>query len=118
MLLLTGRLISICLQVQAMRVGEGDLERYLESLGQKYDPALLEQMFSRRKLDLNKRAVEVAGKLGLFISSLVLGAHKVEKNQHKRAKQLTRTLSDLGPSFVKLGQALSLRPDLLPKVGN
>jgi predicted unusual protein kinase regulating ubiquinone biosynthesis (AarF/ABC1/UbiB family) len=122
MLLLTGRLVSIRLQVQAMRVGDGDLERYLESLGQNYDPALLEQMFSRRKLDLNKRAVEVAGKLGLFISSLagdfVLGAHKVEKNQHKRAKQLTRTLSDLGPSFVKLGQALSLRPDLLPKVGN
>ena len=105
------RMPPACLQVDAMNV---------ESLGQNYDPALLERMFENRKLDLNSRAVEVAGKLGLFISSLagdfVLGAQTVERNQPKRAKELTRILSDLGPSFVKLGQALSLRPDLLPKV--
>lgn len=106
-----------------MRVGEEDATRTfvrLGTVGQKYEPELLEQMFANRKLDLNRRAVEVAGKLGLFISSvagdLVLGSQNDEKNQQKRAKELTRTLSDLGPSFVKLGQALSLRPDLLPKV--
>lgn len=111
---------AVCLQVNAMKVGEEDFSRYLETLGSKYDPELLSQMFANRKLDLNSRAVEVAGKLGLFISSVagdfVLGSQNAEKNQHKRAMQLTRTLSDLGPSFVKLGQALSLRPDLLPKV--
>lgn len=92
----------------------------VETLGQNYDPKVLERMFENRKFDLNSRAVEIAGKLGLFISSVagdfVLGAQNVDRNQQRRAKELTRTLSDLGPSFVKLGQALSLRPDLLPKV--
>jgi hypothetical protein len=32
-----------------------------------------------------------------------------------RAAQLTKLLSGLGPSFVKIGQALSARPDLLPQ---
>ena len=35
-----------------------------------------------------------------------------EKNNPKR---LRRTLEKLGPTFVKLGQILSLRPDLIPK---
>jgi len=34
---------------------------------------------------------------------------------HKRAVQLRELLTKLGPSFVKVGQALSSRPDLLPK---
>ena len=33
----------------------------------------------------------------------------------KRATQLRDLLTKLGPSFVKVGQALSSRPDLLPK---
>eukprot|EP00951_Prasinocladus_malaysianus_P047868 scaffold652288_cov46-Prasinocladus_malaysianus.AAC.1 len=34
----------------------------------------------------------------------------------KRAIELRKTLGELGPSFVKIGQGLSSRPDLLPKV--
>lgn len=34
---------------------------------------------------------------------------------HMRAVQLRELLTKLGPSFVKVGQALSSRPDLLPK---
>ena len=34
---------------------------------------------------------------------------------YTRAKQLRKLLTKLGPSFVKVGQALSSRPDLLPK---
>eukprot|EP00878_Enallax_costatus_P034675 GHUV01038465.1.p1 GENE.GHUV01038465.1~~GHUV01038465.1.p1 ORF type:complete len:122 (+),score=28.62 GHUV01038465.1:191-556(+) len=33
-----------------------------------------------------------------------------------RAAELRKLLSSLGPSFVKIGQALSARPDLLPQV--
>ena len=39
----------------------------------------------------------------------------VEQNMVLRATQLRRTLAKLGASFVKIGQALSARPDLLPK---
>ena len=33
---------------------------------------------------------------------------------HRRARWLVRKLVDLGPSFIKIGQALSTRPDLIP----
>lgn len=38
-----------------------------------------------------------------------------ESKAPQRAQQLRKVLSNLGPSFVKVGQALSARPDLLPK---
>jgi aarF domain-containing kinase len=108
---------ALKVQVDAMKLNNTDVSRYLENLGQQYDPKLLEAMFSKRGGDLNSRAVTVAGKLGLFITAIasdyMLG--NLEKKQEKRGRELAELLSQLGPSFVKLGQALSLRPDLLPK---
>jgi predicted unusual protein kinase regulating ubiquinone biosynthesis (AarF/ABC1/UbiB family) len=34
--------------------------------------------------------------------------------KHHRARWLVRQLVDLGPTFIKIGQALSTRPDLIP----
>src|SRR3989344_8278745 len=42
--------------------------------------------------------------------------HTLRASQNgSEAKRLCRALEKLGPTFVKLGQALSLRPDVLPK---
>ncbi len=41
---------------------------------------------------------------------------QVAANERLRAQQLRDVLSDLGAAFVKIGQALSSRPDLLPQV--
>jgi predicted unusual protein kinase regulating ubiquinone biosynthesis (AarF/ABC1/UbiB family) len=35
-------------------------------------------------------------------------------NEHLRAVQLRELLTDLGPAYIKIGQALSTRPDLVP----
>ena len=40
---------------------------------------------------------------------------RLAANEAKRAVQLRRVLADLGPAFIKVGQALSARPDLLPQ---
>ncbi len=38
---------------------------------------------------------------------------KAKQNESKRAIQLRETLTQLGPAFIKIGQALSTRPDIL-----
>jgi predicted unusual protein kinase regulating ubiquinone biosynthesis (AarF/ABC1/UbiB family) len=48
--------------------------------------------------------------LGIFFDRL---SHKEEENKLKRACQLREILTHLGPTFIKVGQALSTRPDLV-----
>ena len=50
---------------------------------------------------------------GLVVSLLVRGRSKDSEVQRKLARTLLRTLTNLGPCFIKVGQALSTRPDLI-----
>ena len=51
--------------------------------------------------------------LGLLLSLLLRGNSKDSKVQRNLARTLLRTLTNLGPCFIKVGQALSTRPDLI-----
>lgn len=70
------------------------------------------------RADVSKRAVFVMTKLTGFVAALLRDAAtgSLERKMPKRAVQLRTTLAELGPSFIKIGQALSSRPDLVPKV--
>jgi predicted unusual protein kinase regulating ubiquinone biosynthesis (AarF/ABC1/UbiB family) len=82
----------------------------------RYDPVAIADYYRSRFLKVWGRLLTVIWKF----SSLALGIWldrkrgRVEKNEGKRATQLRVTLTQLGPAFIKVGQALSTRPDLVP----
>jgi predicted unusual protein kinase regulating ubiquinone biosynthesis (AarF/ABC1/UbiB family) len=60
----------------------------------------------------------IFGPLLLFFVQFKLNgkAIKSEKTQRQQAQRLRTLLTDLGPAYIKIGQALSTRPDLVPPV--
>ena len=62
------------------------------------------------------RTLEILIALGSFALKLLLEERNgtLDKNKRKRAAELRNIFTRLGPTFVKLGQGLSTRPDLCP----
>ena len=63
------------------------------------------------------RAMRIVWLFGNFFLHLLTDnwTNQTESNQPKRASELRRILTILGPTFIKVGQALSTRPDLIRK---
>ena len=60
------------------------------------------------------RLIRVISSLSvLVVVILVQGSSQDEKVQRRLAGRLLKTLTNLGPCFIKVGQALSTRPDLV-----
>ncbi|CAD7705399.1 unnamed protein product [Ostreobium quekettii] len=106
--------------VEAMEIDTltPELPKLLVEMGIEYDPEKLAKTLERRKVVLYSRAAQVAASLGTFFAKLArdYATGRFEAHMKKRADELSSILGKLGPSFVKIGQALSARPDLLPKV--
>ena len=60
-------------------------------------------------------SLTVSWMLGAFSLNLLFDHifHRTVANQEKRAIRLRQILTKLGPTFIKVGQALSTRPDLI-----
>src|SRR5210317_2254417 len=56
---------------------------------------------------------EVVDRTGL--STLIPGRKRSDAGRMPAGIRLRKVLEDLGPSFVKLGQIMSTRPDLIPE---
>ncbi len=62
------------------------------------------------------RFIQIVGAISLLLARLIFqGSSNEEKTQKNLAKFLLKTLIGLGPCFIKVGQALSTRPDLIRK---
>ena len=71
--------------------------------------------FSARPLTVAKRALTIASLSSGFGVSLLLDLlqGEMEPRSRERASQLVGVLTRLGPTFIKIGQSLSIRSDLL-----
>jgi predicted unusual protein kinase regulating ubiquinone biosynthesis (AarF/ABC1/UbiB family) len=81
-----------------------------------YDPIAIAQYYSSQPLKVFARFISiflpiVNFGLGLWFDKIT---NKSKQNLGKRATQIRRLLTKLGPAYIKIGQALSTRPDLVP----
>ncbi len=82
-----------------------------------YDPDAIASRYRFRPWQVIWRAISVVWLFGNFVLRLFLDkwTNRAELNQPKRASELRKILTKLGPTYIKVGQALSTRPDLIRK---
>ena len=92
---------------------EIDNERSGESW--RYNPEKIKTYYQKRPLQVLLRFINIITPTIVFALSLwwdkIRG--KSKQNEKLRAIQLKELLTDLGPAYIKIGQALSTRPDLV-----
>ncbi len=81
-----------------------------------YDTALISRYFNWRPWLPLWRFIQVSLRFIFFLGALRLDHWLAPEGQNrpKRASQLRQMLTELGPGTIKIGQALSTRPDLVP----
>ena len=98
-----------------------ELEDFIEAAGLlAYDPAAIRRIYQNSPNRLIRRLWQTLIPIGLFLLGIgvdkLFGELKKEEKVKKRAKEFASLLVELGPAFIKAGQALSTRPDIVPKV--
>ncbi|QUS61146.1 AarF/ABC1/UbiB kinase family protein [Synechocystis sp. PCC 7339] len=81
----------------------------------RYDVKAIANYYRRRPWKVLWRALEVVWSFGFFLTCLLWDqwTGQVEYYKRRRAEDLRELLTKLGPTFIKVGQALSTRPDLV-----
>ncbi len=82
-----------------------------------YDAQKIADKYRYRPWQVMGRAIAIVWLFGNFILHLLFDkwTKREEKNKQKRATELRQILTKLGPTYIKVGQALSTRPDLIRK---
>jgi len=86
-----------------------------------YNIAAMENFFNKRPLEVLMRTGEILSEIVPYFSKVFIWEYYIRRKirdheglQRKYAVELREMLTRLGPSFIKFGQAMSIRPDLLP----
>ena len=85
-----------------------------------YDPDTISKIYKKNPKRLLKRLWQTLIPIFAYIFSVgwdkLTGRLKNQQQARFRARELTNLLVELGPAFVKAGQALSTRPDIIPVI--
>ena len=83
-----------------------------------YDPVEIAAQYNGRFLQVIRRIFAVLKPILSFVFGLWWDKQWgiLVKNERRRAVQLRELLTKLGPAYIKIGQALSTRPDLVPPI--
>lgn len=83
----------------------------------RYDPQAIASYYNKRLWLVMWRALTIVWLFAGFSIGLLLDRSigNTEVNKNLRANQLREILTQLGPTFIKVGQSLSTRPDLVKK---
>ena len=93
---------------------EGDFDD--DGKGLRYDPEMVANRYRGRFWHVAGRLFDSVYPFLRFFLSLWWDRQtgSVAKNQRRRAVKMREILTKLGPAYIKIGQALSTRPDLVP----
>ena len=96
-----------------------ELGDFLEASGLlSYDPAAITRIYAGHPQRLLKRLWQTLVPIGLYLLAVAndwLWQRLKDPDQaRRRARECAELLADLGPAFIKAGQALSTRPDIVP----
>ncbi len=92
-------------------------EPQLSQQQRRYDAKAIARYYRYRPWAVIWRTFTIIWFFSRFVLSLKFDEwfDQAERNKFKRASQLREMLTRLGPTFIKVGQALSTRPDLVRK---
>lgn len=84
----------------------------------RYHPEMIMEYYQKRPLQVLARLFNIALPFGLFLFGNWWDSlwGKSSKNESKQAITLRKILTKLGPAYIKIGQALSTRPDLVSPI--
>ena len=96
-----------------------ELGDFIEAAGLlEYDPAAITRIYAGHPQRLIRRLWQTLIPIGLLLLGVafdwIFQLLKDEERARTRARECAELLVDLGPAFIKAGQALSTRPDIVP----
>jgi predicted unusual protein kinase regulating ubiquinone biosynthesis (AarF/ABC1/UbiB family) len=93
------------------------VRQYQSIQDRRYDPEAIARHYRSRPWEAIWRSLVIIWSFAGFVLGMIWDSwqHEIKEHQPERASHLREILTHLGPTFIKVGQALSTRPDLIRK---